>query len=80
MSRAEAELFNDSILLFNTIELVDNYNHPRLWVMRKPVVIIKVQYTGSREAHKASCGDTDNIDRAVFLAIGARFCLTQSIV
>lgn len=80
MSRAEAELFNDSILLFNTDELVDKYNHPRLWVMRKPVVTIKVQHTGSREAHKASCGDTDNLDQAVFLARGARICLTQSMV
>jgi protein tyrosine/serine phosphatase len=55
------------------------YNHSQLRDLRKPFVIVKAEHTSSREAHKASYEDADNLDQTVFLAIGARIRLTQNL-
>ena len=72
--------FNDpsTIRLFASNKAVANHNNKCLNGLKRSIALIKAVHS-SNEARKASPADAYNLDKSIFLAVGARVLVTVNI-
>ena len=76
---AMTQQFTNTIQLYNTNSLIDDFNHVQLQDLNKLVISIEAQHTGSREAQSASYEDAENLHKVLLLCKGTKIRLTQNI-
>jgi hypothetical protein len=76
---AVTQQFANAIRIFNTNSRVDEFNHAQLRDLKKPVIRIEAEHTGSREAQNASYEEAENLHKNLLLCKGAKIRLTQNV-